>query len=139
MRNGADWVNACSRIKTHKLKSLFSSAQCSQSTLNYNNCLQSKNDIIQFTQIVPHSTLFVSTDYNSYKSTLSKHFKVYELNDLITVEKPWQKPFIELAIHSKSDLFIANCVSSFSAFAVKRRRVNNLPVRFWGVYSHDEL
>ena len=139
MRNGVDWVNACSRIKTHKLKSLFSSPQCAPSTLRYNHCLQSEDDIIQFTKIVPHSTLFVSTDYNSYKSALSKYFNVYGLNDLITLEKPWQKPFVELAIHSKSDLFIANCVSSFSAFAVKRRRVNNLPVRFWGVYSHDEL
>jgi len=139
LRNGRDWQEACNLIKIQNLKKLFSSNQCT-SSISYNQCFQSFDEISTFlSKKSPHQNVFVSTDYQDYKTDLSKKKTVYTLEDLITVEKSWQKPFIELAIHSKSNLFIANCVSSFSAFAVKKRRVNNLPVNFWNVYDHDEL
>ena len=139
LRNGRDWLDACNLIKTRKLKALFSSNQCT-SNISYNQCYQSFDEVISFLSTKsPHQNVFVSTDFKDYKSELLQHKSVYTLEDVITVEKPWQKPFIELAIHSKSNLFIANCVSSFSAFAAKKRRVNNLPVNFWNFYDHQEL
>lgn len=46
---------------------------------------------------------------------------------------PWN-PLYDLAVLIKSDYFIGNCVSSFTAFAARARKVaGDKPTLFWGV------
>lgn len=44
---------------------------------------------------------------------------------------PWL-PQIDLAILGKSELFIGNCISSFTSFVSRQRLVQNKPTEFWG-------
>ena len=40
---------------------------------------------------------------------------------------------VDLGIFSRSDYFIGNCVSSFTAFIGRERQINNRPIQYWGV------
>ena len=42
-------------------------------------------------------------------------------------------PHVDLALLGTANHMIANCVSSFSAFAVRARRVEGLPTTFCGM------
>lgn len=44
---------------------------------------------------------------------------------------PWL-PQIDLAILGKAELFIGNCISSFTSFVSRQRLVQDKPTQFWG-------
>ncbi len=52
-------------------------------------------------------------------------------------------PQLDLVIFELADHFIANCVSSLSAIAVRARNIKQKPTSFWGMHhtmeQHDEL
>ena len=52
-------------------------------------------------------------------------------------------PHVDLATLALADYFIGNCVSTFSAFAVRERRGADRPVEFWAFNGppppHGEL
>lgn len=53
-------------------------------------------------------------------------------------------PHFDLAVLGQADHYIGNCVSTFSAFAARERRVNNKSVEFWAFHPEkhhaaDEL
>ena len=142
LRNGPDWIKACNLINRHNMKQLFSSAQCSLPAIQYNHCYQSATEILSFLQKhSPNEKVFISSDYENHREFLSEHFNVFTLEDIIEDFSNINRPFIELYIHSISNLFIANCPSSFSAFSVRQRSQKNLKTLFWGVEnnSHTEL
>ena len=142
LRNGPDWIKACNLIKRHNMQQLFSSAQCSVPTIQYHHCYQSVDEILSFLKNhSPNEKVFISSDYENHREILSKNFEIFTLEDIIDDFSKQNRPFIELYIHSISNLFIANCPSSFSAFSVRQRSQNNLKTLFWGVEnnSHTEL
>ena len=142
LRNGPDWIKACNLIKRHNMKQLFSSSQCHMPEIQYHHCYQTIDQIISFLKKnSPNEKVFISSDYENHRESLSKYFEVFTLEDIINNFSKLNRPFIELYIHSISNLFIANCPSSFSAFSVRQRSQNNLKTLFWGVEnnSHTEL
>jgi len=161
LRNGPDWRKACMMINSHKLSNLFTSYQCQipvkcqvSISLNFKikelkleHCFQNQNDLIEYLKkYVKLKNIFISTDHHDHRSALSVYFNTFRLSDFNLSMDEYLIPFVELGIHSNSDLFIANCPSSFSAFAVKQRKIKNLKTYFWGVtpmpvsaHSNDEL
>ena len=52
-------------------------------------------------------------------------------------------PQLDLIMFELADHFIANCVSSLSAIAVRARNIKGRPTSFWGLHGdttkHEEL
>jgi hypothetical protein len=73
------------------------------------------------------SSVFIGTDYQSYiekiSQTLKGEVRVVRGHDYL----------LDLYDFSQADHFLANCISSFSAVAVRDRSVREKPTTFWGV------
>lgn len=142
LRNGVDWQRACEHINDSP--NLFSAAQC----IGYRNekgkatkemCEPTKELIIkQIKQEIkayhvkyptnPIKSIFVASDNDHMISELNEALKRLKLSAYRTNEK---NPHLDLIILGKSNLFIGNCISSFSAFVVRSRRVYGFPSSFW--------
>lgn len=142
LRNGIDWKRACEHIDDSP--KLFSAAQC----VGYRNekgvatkemCEPSKELIIkQIKQEIrayhfkypnnPIRSIFVATDNDPMISSLNDGLKRLKLSAFRTHEK---NPHLDLMILEKSNLFIGNCISSFSAFVIRSRNVHGFPSSFW--------
>lgn len=140
LRNGIDWVRACEYIPSSP--SLFSAPQC----LGYRNekgqattemCLPSKHTIIrQLKRIIkkfaadnPIKSVFVASDSNHMIEDLTEALKRNKI-EIFKYDK--QEPHVDLAILGRSNFFIGNCISSFSAFVKRDRDIKGFPSAFWG-------
>lgn len=136
LRNGMDWDRAC--VHVNSTNQLFSSPQC----LGYRNengelsrelCLPSEQTIIR--QIkkaikkVDAVAVFVASDHDFMLSLLKDKLNTVEV---FRQEEGESISHLDLAILAKSNFFIGNCVSSFSAFVKRYRDVDGLPSGFWG-------
>jgi len=75
------------------------------------------------------TAIFVASDRNHLINDLS--LAIRNLN--VVVKKLSQEsPHSDLVILGKSNLFIGNCVSSFSAFVKRSRDVHGFASEFWG-------
>nr|CAG4639861.1 EOG090X02RM [Daphnia pulex]SVE84759.1 EOG090X02RM [Daphnia pulex] len=136
LRNGVDWTRACEHLEHSP--NLFSAPQC----LGYRNELGIASQEMCFP---PHDliakqvklavkdyhakSVFVSSDNDHLIPFLTKALKRME----VTVHKVANpEPHVDLAILSRANYFIGNCISSFTAFAKRERDVNGLPSGFWG-------
>lgn len=142
LRNGVDWKRACEHIEDSP--KLFSAAQC----VGYRNekgvatnemCQPTKETIIkQIKQEIkayhanyptnPIKSVFVASDNDHMIAELNEGLKRLKISAFRAVEK---NPHLDLIILGKSNLFIGNCISSFSAFIVRARGVRNFPSSFW--------
>lgn len=148
-RNGVDWERACTHVE--QSPTLFSAPQC----VGYHNehgkatpemCNPTLNTILSQTKNVVKKTkatgVFVASDDDHMIPKLTKGLKKFKVN---IVKLDENDPHVDLAILGRSSHFIANCISSFSAFAVRERMANKLPYSFWAFPSktanvaHDEF
>ena len=148
LRNGVDWSRACDHVTN--APNLFASAQC----LGYQNengkastelCLPSEEIIIrQLRRIIGQykaKSIFVASDYNHM---IEKFDSVFQKAGVKAFKLPEDNPHLDLAILARSNYFIGNCVSSFTAFVSRERKVLGFPSGFWAypTYvkpSHVEL
>lgn len=132
LRNGIDWIRACEHVRDSR--NLFSSPQClgyanEKGNLTMDICMPTQEAIVkkikrrvkkvrEMKNGTEIKSVFVASDSNHLIEYLNdqlhrmnvKAFKLHEDN-----------PHVDLAILGRSNYFIGNCVSSFSAF-VKRER-----------------
>lgn len=136
LRNGVDWSRACEHVTSSPL--LFASAQClgyrgehGQATSEL--CMPPAEIIIRqlrrLVNQVKAKAIFVASDHDHMIHKLQDLFRRSE----VTVYKldNEDNPHLDLAILAKSNHFIGNCVSSFSAFVKRERDANGLPTSFW--------
>jgi peptide-O-fucosyltransferase len=76
--------------------------------------------------------VFIGTDADDYRSQIEA-----TLADDIRVVRGGA-PQLDLYVFGQADLFIGNCISSFTAFAVRERRVNGRRSMFFGLDTWTE-
>nr|XP_023011964.1 GDP-fucose protein O-fucosyltransferase 1 [Leptinotarsa decemlineata] len=157
LRNGIDWVRACQHIP--ESPSLFAAAQC----VGYRNekgkatsdmCLPTKETIVrQLKRTIKNinnksdnevRSVFVASDSNHMIDELRSALKRMNVQ---VYKYPKSNPHVDLAILGKSNHFVGNCVSSFSAFVKRERDVKGFASSFWAFPTqksaksgaHDEL
>ncbi|ODM97291.1 GDP-fucose protein O-fucosyltransferase 1 [Orchesella cincta] len=137
LRNGADWSRACELVdgtQTH----LFSSPQClgyhqENGKLTAEMCYPSTSTIIKqlkrAVKKINATSIFVASDRNHLITDLNTALQ--NLN-VVVRKLPYDSPHVDLAVLGRSNLFIGNCVSSFSAFVKRSRDVHGFASEFWG-------
>jgi len=150
LRNGVDWQKACTHIGSSS--HLFSSPQC----LGYRNemgrptsdmCLPSGDLILKqvrrAVKEVKAVAVFVASDNDHMAGFLENKLKKAGVK-VARQSKPINS-HLDLVILGKSNHFIGNCISSFSAFVKRERDLDGLPSSFWGFPTpksgakHEEL
>ncbi|XP_054154275.1 GDP-fucose protein O-fucosyltransferase 1-like [Oppia nitens] len=141
VRHGTDWIKACELLKANPdLPQLFSSQQCSPKSssnpLPYELCYPSIGTIVdQIFRVTSESQIdivYVATDNNNEtlwqlihdmipNITLITPTKTLWSTGYITDHKPPNDIIIDVYLLSYANHLIANCISSFSAFATRFR------------------
>ncbi|XP_008553475.1 GDP-fucose protein O-fucosyltransferase 1 [Microplitis demolitor] len=138
LRNGIDWVRACEFITSSP--NLFAAAQC----LGYRNergkatdsmCLPTLDIILRHLKRVIRNgkdikSVFVASDSNYMIEDLTNALS--RMNITVHRQPEPASPHLDLAILGRSNYFIGNCISSFTAFVARERDVKGYPTFFWG-------
>lgn len=141
LRNGVDWVRACEHIP--QSPNLFAAPQC----LGYRNengkatkdiCLPSKETIIrQLKRTIKNyngsnkdviKSVFVASDNNHMLDDLSEALRRMKVE---VFRYNGKDPHVDLAILGRSNYFIGNCISSYTAFVKRERDSHGFPSSFW--------
>lgn len=148
LRNGMDWIRACDHVKD--AKNLFASPQC----LGYSNekgeltmdiCMPSQEFIIRKIKRIVKKAKEKKNEIKSIYVASDNNFMIDYLNEFLrrmnikAFKLPENNPHVDLAILSRANYFIGNCVSSFSAFVKRERDVRGFPSEFWGFPSEKSL
>lgn len=136
LRNGMDWARACEHVNS--TNQLFSSPQC----LGYRNengalsrelCMPSEKTIVKqikkAVKKVNAVSIFIASDNDHMLKTLRDKIPGVRV---LKQKNGSANPHLDLAILTKSNFFIGNCVSSFTSFVKRYRDVDGLPSAFWG-------
>lgn len=144
LRNNLDWDRACEHVDPEKNRVLFASAQClgdghHLGRITKTMCSPTKKVILE--QVVDAvgsigaKSVFVSSDHNSMIDELNEALNAY---DVKAYKLESDNLYESLAILARSDLFVGNCVSTFSHI-VKRERDHGfasvLPTVYFGLAS----
>jgi len=142
LRNGGDMVSVCKELKKGKIDRLFCSEQCTgynkERQLTFEMCAPSAKEIMKtvkkYVKKVSAKRLFIGTDNNSMIPEFRKALKKMEVSIHVRHgDSEADDPIIDIAIMTKADYFIGNCVSSFSAFVNRQRTAREKPVTFFGL------
>ncbi|KAI3380148.1 hypothetical protein SNEBB_006915 [Seison nebaliae] len=142
LRRGQDFINACEH--SGRNYHLFSSAQCLGESFQYGKltkelCYCSNDrlfsDINDGIKEISAKSLFIASDSQEVTELVEKKFEkiinVFHYDDIYDHEST----HIDLYILTKADLAIVNCISTFSAFAVRERQMTKKPTKFFGFDS----
>lgn len=139
LRNGVDWKSACSHARSSP--QMFASAQCTgyrneHGRLTEEVCYPPDNTVIrQVKDTVKRlniKAVFVATDDRDLIREMSKVMKKVKF-----VRAFPSNPHLDLAILSKADHYIGNCVSTFSAFAKRYRDTLGKSSSFWAFENNS--
>lgn len=152
LRNGLDWTRACEH--TASTDQLFSSPQC----LGYRNergrlttelCAPDDNMVAEAVEAAVRKygalSVYVASDNDHMLKYLGRRLGQKGLSSVRLLRQEAggveEEPaaHLDLAILARSNYFIANCVSSFSAFVKRTRDVEGLPSGFWGYNSSSAM
>ncbi|CAB3400060.1 unnamed protein product [Caenorhabditis bovis] len=151
LRNDRDWLRVCEHIDEKKNLPLFASAQClgeghHKGILTKDMCLPSPKDVIdQITDqvgLIGAKSVFVTSDRDHMLSEINAALQAY---DVKAYRLDQEDMYVALVILGQSDMFLGNCVSTFSHI-VKRERDHmhsmKLPSTYFGmptIREHFEL
>nr|CAG4651664.1 EOG090X02RM [Triops cancriformis] len=154
LRNGIDWSRACEHIDLSP--NLFAAPQC----VGYRNefgkatpemCFPSEESVVKAVKRAVKETgaksVFVASDHDHMLPQLNKALKRMQVT---AFKLPYVNPHVDLCILARSNHFIGNCISSYSAFAKRERDARGLPSSFWSFpfertpkltpqYAHEEF
>jgi len=140
IRNGTDWQQACRTAAGRR--QFMSSPQCglsdtAGSTITQAMCLPGPDEVVRSIRLAqerfgPFRSVFIGTDADDYRPQIEA-----ALADDIRVVRGGA-PQLDLYVFGQADLFIGNCISSFTAFAVRERRVNGRRSMFFGLEPPTE-
>jgi len=145
LRNGGDWVRACEHVDKG-LEQLFSSPQCLGYTgehgkLTKELCLPSlatvARQVRRAAKEVKAVAVFVASDSDHLLDQLRNELRTTRLSFHKQESDP-PDTHLDLVILGQSNIFIGNCVSSFSAFVARNRAVHGLPTQFFGFPQKNE-
>lgn len=138
LRNGLDWVRACDHVTRPGVSALFSSPQClgyrgERGELGEQLCRPGADTVIsQLGEAIRDTGLshvFVASDSDH----MLREFRASFSGAGVRVTRLAEDDFrLDLVILERGELFIGNCVSSFSAFVKRSRDVAGRPSAFWG-------
>jgi peptide-O-fucosyltransferase len=99
-------------------------------------CLPSPNEVVRALaqanqQFMAYPAIFIGTDNDDYKTEITAAVSV----DVQLVRG--NSAMLDLYVFTQADMFIGNCISSFSSLAVRDRRSKGLPSVFFGFDSWD--
>lgn len=143
LRLGSDFQNACEHIAESPM--MFGAAQCLGYRMEHGTgtkemCYPSEETIIQdVAEVLDETgvkTVFVATDS---KDLIKKMSKVFDKVKFVRHDPA--NPHMDLAILGRADYFIGNCISTFTGFVSRERKVNGKPSKYWAFRptKHEEL
>lgn len=140
LRNGLDWENACSHISQDH-QNYMASPQCLDEDpsrkLTKSLCFPSKKLILdqlehvvkkKFKKEIRH--IYIATDKDPMINEIKNRLESVVENLNVVFHDPWL-PVLDIAIMTKSEFFIGNCVSSFTSFVKRDRDINKKESTFW--------
>jgi len=149
VRAGSDWVKACS---SSSWSVLMESSQCDHlrpkaRTVGRELCLPTPAEIVDdMAKIVAKfklKSVLIGTDDPTVLDQIRSWWQRKSDVSHIPLVSFRHDPMLDMALFTMADHFIGNCVSSFTAIAIRDRRVNQKPFYFWSLVSqgfdHDEL
>ncbi|KAK6195162.1 hypothetical protein SNE40_000642 [Patella caerulea] len=140
LRTGEDFKRACEHID--QTPTMFAAAQCigyrqefgkTTEEMCYPSPPTVTKDVKEWVKKLKAKTVFVATDSKDFIDTMSKAMKKVKF---IRQPSP-SSPHVDLAILQKSDHFIGNCISTFTAIVKRFRDIEKKSSSFWAFKNKE--